>query len=222
MKNTNQNTRSSPRDIFIYLLGTGTLYFSVYAVLNIVFEAINSFFPDPLTYYYSPESSIRWPLALLVVIFPVYIWTSRFLFREVRANPEKGGIRIRRWLLYLTVFLAGILLMGDLVALVFRFLEGDLTVPFVLKVISVLAVGAAVFWYYLYELKRGAKEFSQKAKILVWVASVAVLAVIVMGFFVAGSPFRQRLARFDSQNIDSLHDVPCLVVNYWLLKGQLP
>lgn len=221
IKTDKQNIKSSPRDIFMYLLGTGALYFSVYAVLNIVFEAINSFFPDPLAHY-SPESSIRWPLALLVVIFPVYIWVSRFLSKDIWENPEKGGVKIRRWLLYLTIFLAAILLMGDLVTLIFRFLEGDLTTPFILKIISVLAVAATVFWYYLYDLKRKPKEFSQKARIFAWVASIAVFAVIVMGFFVAGSPFRQRLARFDSQKIANLQDIQWRVVNYWQQKGELP
>lgn len=214
--------KSSPRDVFMYLLGTGTLYFSVFAVLSVLFALIDSTFPDPLVSYRSPGDEARWPLALLVVIFPVYFWVSRFLYKDTSSHPEKTSIRIRRWLLYLTVFLAAVLLIGDLVGLVFKFLEGDLTAPFILKVISIFAVGAAVFWYYLYELRRDPAEFSRGAKFLVWTASLAVLVVVVAGFFVAGSPFRQRLVRFDSQKVSHLQEIQRRVVNYWQQKGSLP
>jgi len=206
----------------MYLLATGTLYFNIYAVLNILFGLISHFFPDPLMNYYSPEAEVRWPLALLVVIFPVYVWVSRFLTKDIFANPEKIGLRVRKWLLYLTVFLAVILLIGDLVTLIYSFLQGDLTMPFILKVISVFAVGATVFWYYLYDLRRPAGEFSKTAKIFAWAASFAVLLVVVGGFFVAGSPFRQRLVRFDDQKISNLQDIQWRVVNYWQQKNKLP
>lgn len=206
----------------MYLLGTAALYFSVYAVLNILFNVIDASFPDPLNFYYQPSSAVRWSLSLIIVIFPVYFWVSRFLTKEILVNPEKSEIKVRRWLLYLTVFLAAALLIGDLVALIFNFLEGDFTTPFILKVLAVFIVGAKVFWYYLYEIRRKPKEFSPAARRLVWIACFAVLAVIVAGFFVAGSPFRQRLVRFDGQKINDLSGIQWQIVNYWQQKGKLP
>lgn len=221
MTNT-KSIKSSPRDVFMYLLGTAALYFSVSAVLNILFGVIDSRFPDPLNQYYKPSEGVRWWLALVVVIFPVYLWVSRANFKDIVSSPTKASIKIRRWLLYLTIFLAAILLIGDLVALIFRFLEGDLSAPFALKVVFTFAVGAAVFWYYLYDLRRKPAEFSDKAKIFAWTTSLFVLAVVVAGFFVAGSPFRQRLVRFDSQKVSHLQEIQWRIVNYWQQKDRLP
>ncbi|MEK9180148.1 MAG: DUF5671 domain-containing protein [Patescibacteria group bacterium] len=217
-----QIVKSAPRDVFMYLLGTAALYFSVYAVLNILFNVIEANFPDPLNPYYEPSSAVRWSLALVVVIFPVYAWVSRFLAKDIKANPEKSALRVRKWLLYLTVFLSAALLIGDLVALVYNFLEGDLTTSFILKILSVFAVGAAVFWYYLYDLRREPGEFSPNAKKFAWAILALVAAVIISGFFVAGSPFRQRLSRFDSQKLGHLQEIQWRVVNYWQQKGKLP
>ncbi len=217
-----KNVKSSPRDVFMYLLATVALYFSVFAVLNLISFYTDYFLPDPLNPYYQPGAEARWPIALLIVIFPVYLWVSRFLARDLRAAPEKKDLRIRRWLLYLTVFLAAVLLIGDLVALIYRFLEGDLALPFVLKVISIFVVGAAVFWYYLYDLRRQPTEFSSQARVFVWAASALVLVVVVCGFFVAGSPFRQRLVRFDEQRVNDLQNIQWQIVSFWQNKERLP
>ncbi len=222
MNNEPNYIKSSPRDVFVYLLATAALYFSVYAILNILFNIIESRFPDPLNPYYEAGAAVRWSLSMIVVIFPVYIWLGRFLYREMRVSPEKSSIKIRKWLLYLTVFLSAALLIGDLVTLIYNFLQGDLTVPFVIKVVAVFSVGAAVFWYYLYNLKRSPQEFSAAAKIFSWFIIVAVTAVVVAGFFIAGSPFRNRLLRFDSQKISNLEEIQWRIVNFWQQKGILP
>lgn len=206
----------------MYLLATITLYFSVYSVINILFEYINAGFPDALNSYHNGGDSIRWSLALLIIIFPVYFWVSRVLYKDVAGDSGKRELRVRKWLLYLTLFLAALLVIGDLVALIYNFLQGEISVRFLLKVLSVLAVGAAVFWYYLCDLRREQEMFSLREKIFVWSVASAVAAIVVAGFFVAGSPFKQRLVRFDVQKANDLQNLQGQVVNYWIQKNQLP
>ena len=40
--------RTEPRDVFMYLLAMSALYVSVYAVITLLFQYVNLFFPDPL------------------------------------------------------------------------------------------------------------------------------------------------------------------------------
>ncbi len=206
----------------MHLLNTIALYVSTFSMLNLVFEYINAAFPDKLNPYYNPGDSIRWTLSLFIIIFGVFVWTARFIERDLVKNPEKNDLRIRRWLIYLTIFLAALLLIGDLVALIYNFLSGELTVPFILKIISVFTVGGAIFWYYLYDLKKNPGEFSPTVKTAVWVSLVIAAAVIVYGFYLAGSPFRQRQVRFDNQRVSDLQTIQSQVVYYWQQKDRLP
>ncbi len=217
-----QPIKSSPRDVFMYLFATIALYFSAWSVINLALQYINVAFPDPLNPYYQPDSSIRWSMALLIIIFPAYLWVSRVLHRDLVSEPRKNELRIRRWLLYLTLFLAALLIIGDLVALIYNFLEGELTMRFSLKVLSVLAVAAAIFWYYLYDLRAKAAVLAPKALLFVRGTVAAVCILIIAGFFIAGSPFRQRLVRFDLQKTNDLQNLQGQIVNYWQRKETLP
>jgi hypothetical protein len=214
--------KSTPRDVFMYLLATITLYFVAFSVIDLLFGYINIAFPDALNPYYDAGGAIRWSLALLIIIFPVYFWTSRFLEKDIAKEPAKNDLKIRKWLLYLTLFLAALLIIGDLVALIFNFLQGEITVRFFSKVIAVLIVAGAIFWFYLYDLRRAPGVFSGRAKAFVWGSIVAYLAIVVAGVLLAGSPFQQRLVRFDQQKTSDLQVIQSQVLNYWTQKGSLP
>ena len=218
----NQIQKTYPRDVFMYLLNTITLYVSTFSFLNLAFEYINIAFPDKLNFYYNPGDSIRWTLSLFIIIFGVFLWTSKFIEKDLAGNPDKNDLKIRKWLIYLTIFLAALLLIGDLVALIYNFLGGDLTAPFILKVLSVFAIGSVTFWYYLYNLKKNPGEFSPKAKIIIWSSIIVALAVIVYGFYLAGSPFKQRLVKFDNQRVSDLQTLQSQIVYYWQQKDKLP
>lgn len=205
----------------MHLLNTITLYISTFSFLNLVFDYINYAFPDKLNLY-NPADSIRWTLSLFIIIFAVFLWTSRFMEKDLAQNPIKNDLKIRRWLIYLTIFLAALLLIGDLVALIYNFLNGDLTTPFVLKILCVFTVGGVAFWYYLYDLKKNPGEFSPKAKAVVWISIIAAIAVISYGFYLAGSPFKQRLVKFDSQRTSDLQIIQSQIIYYWQQKNKLP
>ena len=207
----------------MHILNTIALYISASSLLSLVFDYINVAFPDKLNLYYSPGDSIRWTLSLFIIIFGVFVWTSRFIEKDLVGNPDKNDLKIRRWVIYLTIFLSALLLIGDLVALIYNFLGGDLTAPFILKVISVFAVGGVIFWYYLYDLKKNPGEFSPKSKTIIWSSTIIVLAVIIYGFYLAGPPFKQRLVRFDNQRVNDMQTIQNKIVyDYWQQKNKLP
>ena len=102
------------RDAFFHLLAFAGLYTSVVSFILLAFAYINRWFPDAaLERYATDESfrdSIRWPLAALIVAFPIFLWMTRLLVKEMRSHSEKQSSGVRRWLTYLTLFLTALVL----------------------------------------------------------------------------------------------------------------
>ncbi len=150
--------KTSPKDFFLHILAILSLYFSAISFLVLLFQYINILIPDILDYnYYDVRASyfgkIRWSMSSLIVVFPVYVLTTWFLNKSYRADPEKRKLRIRRWLIYFTLFIAAVIIIGDLVSLIYNFLGGELTTRFLLKILVVFFVAAATFTYYFWDLR---------------------------------------------------------------------
>ncbi len=189
--------------------------------INLIFSYINILLPDAVSDNYytliAARSSIRWAIASLIVVFPVYIWATWFLNKGYAALPEKREMKIRKWLLYFTLFLAGIIIIGDLVTLIYNLLQGELTARFLLKIFAVLAVAGIIFGYYILDLKNKAPR-----KVFAYGASFIMLAAIVAGFFLVGSPKEERARKFDDQRVQNLQFIQSEIVNWFVQKGTLP
>ncbi|MBI2638359.1 sulfite exporter TauE/SafE family protein [Candidatus Peregrinibacteria bacterium] len=216
------SAKSSPRDFFLYFLAIGTLYISVWRFIDLLFEYINHIFPDALDYSWGFNSAIRWSISSLLIIFPVYLGITWYLRKDAIAHPEKRELRVRKWLLNFTLFLAAVTIISDLVVLVNRFLEGEITTRFILKVFVVLVVAGAVFGYYFWDLRRETKPDSKPSRILAIIAAVAVFGSIAAGFFIIGSPAAARQLRFDERRANDLQMLQGEIINYWQQKNQLP
>lgn len=150
----------SPREAFLYLVLFATLYLSAYHLGSLLFDFINRTFPDavnPGNARYIAQS-MRWSVASLAIAFPVFLFVARHLGKDLARNPVKRLSAVRRWLTYLTLFVAATVLIGDLITLVYNLLGGELSVRFVLKVLVVGLIAGAIFGYYLRDLRREEKE----------------------------------------------------------------
>src|SRR5437870_5486214 len=96
-------------EVFIYLVMFVGLYAASYSLGALIFEFINIKFPDPL---HNPAgrdlfySGIRWDIAGLVVSLPVFLFMFNLVCRAVASDPTKRSSRPRKWLTYLTLFIA--------------------------------------------------------------------------------------------------------------------
>jgi hypothetical protein len=152
----------SAREAFVYLVLFLCLYISAFSFGRLLFDFINRWLPDALqNYNYGNTydlSSIRMSVASLIVAFPVYFWLTSLQAKNIRRHPEKKASKIRKWLTYLTLFVAAGVIIGDLITLIFNLLGGELTLRFMLKVLTVLLIAGLIFGYYLWDLRQEEKE----------------------------------------------------------------
>ncbi len=213
----------TPKDFFLYVGAMVTLYWSAGSLIALLFATVDTVFRDELQYYYDPYSGgIRFAIASLIVVFPISLVLFRSIKKAALAEPQKFLLPLRRWLYAITIFVTAAALAGDVIALLNSFLGGELTTRFVLKVISVLVVAGLVFWYCLLEIRVRQESPVSVRQSFLWGTALLVLAAIVYGFVVMGSPTTIRKMRFDEQRTSDLQSIQWQVVNYWQQKGKLP
>jgi len=219
----------SPKFFFLSLGVLATLIASVTAFLNLVFETLNNKFPDALNavYQYGYNSynfeAARSAMATLIIIFPAFLLLSYFWRKTVRGGLSHADDVVRKWTLYLILFLAGIVVVVDLVTLVRYFVAGEITTRFIWKVVITLVIAAYVGMFYVFEL-RGRQKFwgisigaSSAIK-----STILVIALVAWSFAVIGTPAEQRTWRLDERRTQDLQSIQWQVISFWQQKEQLP
>ena len=214
--------KSTPKDVFLHLFNIVTFYLSVIGLITLYVNYINALFPDALNYYFSGISQgVRWASSVLFIAVPAYLISSWMLGKDIKQQPEKRDLKLRKWLIYFTLFVSAITMIVDLMIFVYYFLDGEISTRFFLKVLAVLQVAGTVFGYYFWELKRDNKK-TNIPKILTIVVAIVVLGSIIAGFFIVGTPADQRNRRFDERRINDLQSLQGQIINFWVQKGKLP
>lgn len=146
----------SARDAFLHLTLFAALCLTAWYLGALVFDLIEIAVPDPVEQNASQSwrgASIRWSIAALVVGAPLFLWLTRKLGREMAADPLRRHSPVRQWLGHMTLFIAALFVIGALVSTIYSLLAGELTPRFVLKVLTVAGIAAAVFGYYRADLR---------------------------------------------------------------------
>jgi len=214
--------RNIPRDLFLHLLAIVTLYWSSISFVTLLWQFINNFLPDLLDFYTGSYSLdlIRFNVSAIIIVFPVFIAVSWYLNKIYKKESAVRESKIRKWLIYLTLFIASLVIIGDLIFVINSLLGGEITTRFILKALSVVLVAGLVFGYYLDDVRR--ETPTKLAKYFAGATSVLVLVAIVTAFFVVGSPTSARLNQFDQQKVYDLQEIQYQIVNYWQTKEKLP
>lgn len=215
--------RTSPKDFFLYFWVTVSLYISAVSLIGLLFAVIDHAFPGLLANIDPYSTGVRTAIATLIVIFPVFILVSRYVYRMERGTLEKRELGVRKWLTYFNLFVGGLTLIIDLIVLLNRFLGGtDFTTGFILKVIAVFVIVGALFSYYIYDLKHSPAEAGNVARNTGGAAIVFVVLSLVVGFVVMGSPATQRMRQYDDRRVSDIQNINYQIINYWQLKRALP
>ncbi|KND50871.1 MAG: hypothetical protein AB202_00495 [Parcubacteria bacterium C7867-007] len=216
-------SRTSPKDFFLWLGVIVALYSSITAIITLLFQYINYAFPDDLAGFSDPYGApVRIAMATVVVMVPTMVVLLRIIRGTIEKEPGKANIWVRRWALGLTLFIATITVLIDLITLINTFLGGEITPRFGLKVLMVLLVAVGVFLHFLADMAGYWIANSKKATYVGIGVCVLAVVVIVSGFFVIGSPQKIRMLRYDAQKVSDLYSLQNQILNYWQVKQVLP
>ncbi len=218
----NPQSKGNVKDFFLNLGATVALYTVVGSLVNLLFTIINKAYPKIVNGYdYYGSSSISWPVAILVIFFPIFILLMWLIGKDYANDPVRKNSGIHKWLTYITLFLAGLAMAIDLIMVLYYFIDGqELTTGFLLKILALLVIAGGVFTYYTSDI-RG--KLTPKSRNM-WrvVAGVVVIGSIVWGFVVLGSPRTQRLYKYDDAKVSELQNINNAIQNYYSINSVLP
>ncbi len=201
------------------------LYLSLSFLLVLLFGLINLRFPDPIEGYWALESAasgVRFGIAMVLVFFPTYLILTRIVNRNRRESKDQSYLGLTKWLIYLSILVGGMTLLGDLVAIILAFLEGEITERFIYKALSVLVVVGSAFYYYVLDARGYWLQNERLSIIFALIASVIVLLAVGFGFMNIEAPSEVREQRLDDKQITDLQDMQWRVVSYYEREQMLP
>lgn len=216
-------SKTSPRDFFLWLGAIIALYGSITSFITLLFEYINYSFPDNLAGYGDPYGgAVRFAMSALIVMVPTLIVLFYFIRKTISEEPGKANIWVRRWAIVLTLFIAAVTILIDLITLINTFLGGEVSMRFGLKVLVVLLVAVGVFLHFLADQKGYWLKQVRRANMVGIAVGVLALVSVVSGFFIIGTPTDVRELRYDEQKVQDLSNIQSQVVYYWQTKRVLP
>ncbi|MCA9359207.1 hypothetical protein KC926_03310 [Candidatus Kaiserbacteria bacterium] len=211
---------------FALQLGSlGSLYLSLSFLLVLIFGIINLAFPDAAAGAWEAESaagSVRIGIAIVVVFFPTYIYLTRIVNQNRRQNSDNHYLSLTKWLIYLSLVVGGAVLLGDLVAVMISFLEGDITQRFVLKALAVLVVIGGAFYYYAKDAKGYWVQNEKQSIIFATLMSVIVLTSVIVGFMQIPTPTEYRSQKLDQTQLNDLQSIQWRIEEHIATNGNLP
>ncbi|MCC6348330.1 MAG: hypothetical protein IT347_01925 [Candidatus Eisenbacteria bacterium] len=217
----------SAREAFMHLVMFATLYTFAYSAGAILFAIIAIHLPDaaaPFPFGQGLEL-LRAAIAACLTAFPIYLWTSWLVGRSLVREPEKRSSGVRRWLTYLTLFIAVLTLIGNFAGLLRNLLSGGLTTRIGLQSLVVFAIAGLVFGHYQMGLRRDESDGAAgpvRAGVLGHIGAIGTLAVLVAGLVQVGSPQQARVRSMDARRVQALVELANQVQVYADAHDALP
>ncbi len=222
-----EHNKVGPKDIFLWAGAMASLYAGVFAFISLIFDYINAAFPNPVTdpyYYYDPYfGNISYETATLIVLTPVFMVLMRLIRRDMADDASRRDTWVRRWAIFITLFIAAATMVIDVIVLLTQFLQGEeMTTAFLLKVLTVFLVAGAAFLHFMAELRGYWHHNQATARMLNWAVGVLVIGAIVSGFFIIGTPQELRKVKQDDRRVQDLQNLQWQIVNHWQQRETLP
>lgn len=140
------------RDAFYYLINFITLGFWTVALGQIWYVLIARWVPDAAAYDYRQinlRDQISWQAATVIVAFPIFAFVHYLIRKQLALRPDMYESAVRKWLTYIALVFAALVVLTDGVWFTNALLRGEITVRFILDSIVLLVLGGGVFAYYL-------------------------------------------------------------------------
>lgn len=216
---------NTPRNVVVQVGSLIALYLSISFFIVLVFGLINIAYPSATDNYWEIENAtegVRFGIAMLIVFFPTYLILTRLMNKFRRAEHGALYQHITKWLIYLSLLIAGLVLLGTLVTTIYTFLNGDLTTRFILKAASVLGVVGMAFHYYILDAKGYWMKEEGKSIMFGIGAGTVVFLAIAFGLGNIETPSVVREMKLDETQINDLRGVQNQIMYYLETSSSTP
>ena len=193
---------SAARDAVFYALLFVVFGMVVGSTLTLLFAQINLWLPEPdEAQSYRRLSGLRWSMAALIVFVPVFWALDRKDRRAAATDPARQHGTVRRWLSAIAMLLAAITLLGDALYLIYSWLDGQITVRFLVKSATVAAMALVVLAYF-----RETRDlpFRMLPIPAAWVLIAASVLALGLSFWQVGGPGQGQMEQRDRWRISDL------------------
>jgi hypothetical protein len=226
MENKQSQKNNDAKFAFFYLLSLVALIFTSLSTGMVIFQAINKYISEIGASYSASFSGevLKFAISSLVVSIPIFYFITAKIYKSLYQgvlDPDSG---VRRWLTYLILFVSSVVMIIWVIMTVNNFLDGELTLKFALKFLTVLIIAGTVFGFYLYDIKRekveGVKD--QVIKVFFWMTLGLTIIVFVSGLFMVESPWEAKARRVDNKIVDNLNRIEYRINNFYKENDRLP
>ncbi len=211
---------------FYYMLSLIALIFTALAAGMIVFQIINKNIVDVIVQRASDFSphQLKFAISALIISAPIFYATTWQIYKNLFSGAFDKDSGVRKWLTYLVILVSSVVMLGWLIAIVNNFLDGELTVKFILKAATAIGIAAAIFTFYYYDIKRD-KVAGKKDKIIqfyFYASLAAVIIVFIAGLFIMESPQKTRDRKMDNAVLENFEDIDRAIGTYYSDNEKLP
>ena len=142
---------------FQYAICFICLYITAIALNSICGAIIDQWIPNPAMFsnYYSGTGGlqIQFQLASLIVAAPIFVGFFMVVRRQIRKNPSVRALPLRKGVIYITLFIASIIVIADLIWNIYEFLSADFSANGLLHLLVLVLIAGSVIAYLSYDIK---------------------------------------------------------------------
>lgn len=225
IKKSEIDDKKTNKDSLYYIGLVFTLCVSVNSFLYIIFSIIDKLIPDinNSSYYQAGMlSEVAMMIATTIIVFPLYILFSYLIDKDIKKDPAKKDLSIRKSAIYLALIVTTVMVISVIVLILYYFLMGSLLNVFLLKSLVVLLVSIFLFAYYYFSLDRDYKSSTKIPMILSIFALLIVFITIVYSIYIFGTPSKVRDLNTDNLKITDMSSISYRVSNYYQDNKNLP
>jgi len=141
--------------ISLYVAATSIGLILLYYV-DIWFPAVNNILGSYVNHVYG-KSLLTGYYSALIVSLPVFVLLFAEISRKTKNNPVIRDLRTRKKLIYLTLIITFIIVLEKLSSIIYKFLNGNVTLNFVMHFLVIVGISGSIFVYYLGQVSQDRK-----------------------------------------------------------------
>jgi hypothetical protein len=210
---------------FFYLLSLVALIFTALATGMVIFQIINKKVIDLLTL--APggfeQGALKFAISAIIIAAPIYFVMMWLINKNLLVGELDKESGIRKWLTYFILLIAAVVMIGWLIGTINSFLNGELSLKFILKSLTSILISAVVFSYYLYDIKRGeVNKNNNIIRVYCYGSMAVVLTALIASFFFIDSPTTVRLQKYDQVIVNQFSQIDSAINAYYGENKKLP